>query len=67
MQNITTTEQARPKLLSIDHDGPVYLREFGKGWNGIEWTVQPENFDTLIERINENGGPDFWTVVPVED
>lgn len=63
MQNTPTT----PKLLSIDHDGPVYLRELGKSWNGINWTVQPENFDNLIEMINAHGGPDCWTIVPVEE
>lgn len=63
MQNAPTT----PKLLSIDHDGPVYLRELGTSWNGINWTVQPENFDNLIEMINAHGGPDCWTIVPVEE
>lgn len=64
---LTSNTPTRPKLQSIDHDGPVYLRELGKSWNGINWVVQPENFPTLIEMINTHGGPDCWTIVPLDE
>lgn len=55
----------RPTLLGIAHDGPVVVRQLGKGHDGIVWTVQPENFATLVAQINEWGGPSFWDITPV--
>lgn len=55
---ITTT--TRPRLIAIDHDGPV----IAECRDGLVWTVQPENFPALIERVNTYGGPDFWTITP---
>jgi hypothetical protein len=49
-------------LLAINHDGPVEVRELGKGGQGIVWTVQPENFASTVEMINANGGPSAWRV-----
>ena len=49
-------------LTSINHNGPVIVRQLGTGNTGIVWTVQPENFQTTIEMINANGGPACWSV-----
>lgn len=53
-----------PTLQSINCDGPVVVRELGRKHEGIVWTVQPENFDKLIEMINNHGGPDMWSITP---
>nr|DAI64399.1 MAG TPA: hypothetical protein [Caudoviricetes sp.] len=55
---MATTSQ----LLSIDTDQPVRVRERGQGGQGIDWTVQPENFGSLIEFINNSGGPGCWKI-----
>lgn len=49
-------------LTEINHNGPVEVRELGKAGQGIVWTVQPENFESVIEMINANGGPSAWKV-----
>ena len=54
---MTTT----PALLSIDHDGPVIAESHRARFT---WTVQPEDFPALVERVNAYGGPDFWTITP---
>ena len=50
-----------PTLLGIAHDGPVVAESHNPRFT---WTVQPEDFPTLIERVNTYGGPDFWTITP---
>ena len=52
---------ARPALLGIAHDGPVIVESHSPRFT---WTVQPEDFPALIERVNTYGGPDFWTITP---
>ena len=52
-------------LESINHNGPVVVTELGVGRNGIVWTVSPENFDMVVEMINNNGGPACWSVKAV--
>ena len=61
---LITNPQTLPKLLGITHDGPVKVEKLGEGTPGnrLTWTVPPERFDSLIEMINENGGPDFWRI-----
>ena len=54
---MTTT----PALLSIDHDGTVIAESHRPRFT---WTVQPEDFPALIERVNAYGGPGFWTITP---
>lgn len=49
-------------LLSITHTGPIRVRELGKGGQGIDWTVQPENFQRVVDMINANGGPNCWRI-----
>ncbi|QPK40195.1 hypothetical protein SEA_JINKIES_64 [Arthrobacter phage Jinkies] len=49
-------------LNSINHTGPVEVRELGKAGQGIVWTVQPENFESVVKMINANGGPAAWRV-----
>lgn len=58
----TLTRREATMLYSINHNGPVEVRELGKGGQGIVWTVQPENFATTVEMINANGGPSAWRV-----
>lgn len=62
----SATRKTAVTLDEITHDGPVRVRERGQGGEGIDWTVQPENFPRTIEMINQHGGPDFWEVTPVE-
>ena len=50
-----------PALISIAHDGTVIAESHRPRFT---WTVQPEDFPTLIERVNAYGGPDFWTITP---
>ena len=52
-------------LESINHNGPVVVTELGTGHNGIVWTVSPENFDKVVEMINNHGGPACWSVKAV--
>ena len=52
-------------LQSINHDGPVVVRELGKAHKGLVWTVQPQDFDSVVEMINQFGGPAFWSIKPV--
>lgn len=59
-----TNTQTMPTLLAITHNGPVRVREVGTGHQGIDWIVQPENFDSVIDMINQYGGPDAWTITP---
>lgn len=54
------------QLQAITHNGPVTVRELGTGRSGIVWTVQPENFPSLIEMINKHGGPGAWKITPAE-
>ena len=56
-----TTAPAAPALLGISHDGPVVAESHSPRFT---WLVQPEDFPTLIERVNTYGGPDFWTITP---
>lgn len=56
---MTTT--TAPTLLGIAHDGPVVAESHRARFT---WTVQPEDFPALIERVNAFGGPDFWTITP---
>lgn len=48
-------------LQAINHDGPVIARH---GKDGVVWTVQPEDFDSLVEHVNRYGGPTFWSIEP---
>ena len=52
------------KLLSIDNQNrPVRVRALGQRGQGLVWTVQPENVDkTLVDMINDFGGPDMWEI-----
>lgn len=52
-------------LQSINHNGAVIARQVGLNNEGVVWTVQPENFDSLIAHINKFGGPAFWSITPV--
>lgn len=56
-----------PKLTTINTTEAVTVRELGRGHEGIVWTVQPENFPALIERVNRYGGPDMWSIVPASE
>lgn len=53
-------------LIRITNPGPVLVRELGTGWEGIAWTVQPENFPQLVEMINRHGGPNAWRISPAQ-
>ena len=50
-----------PQFLAINYDGPVIVRQRGQGNQGIVWTVQPEDFSSLIEMINRDGVHN-WTI-----
>lgn len=50
-----------PQLLAINCDGPVIVRQIGQRNQGIVWTVQPENFPSLIEFVNSDGVHN-WTI-----
>lgn len=54
--------QTIPTLVSIKHNGPIEVRELGKGGKGIVWTVNPENFESVVSMINANGGSGAWKV-----
>ena len=56
------SKPAKPILLGINTDRPVRVRELGTRHKGIVWTVQPENFDSLVEFINKYGGPGMWEI-----
>lgn len=49
-------------LLRIDSDTPVLVKELGKSHGGIVWTVQPENFQSVVDMINTYGGPECWSI-----
>lgn len=49
-------------IVSIESDAPVRARQVGQGGKGIDWTVQPENFDNLIEAVNASGGLVAWKI-----
>lgn len=51
-----------PTLLGINHDGPIIARHHG---DGIRWTVQPEDFPAMVDRVNATGGPTMWTLEPM--
>lgn len=51
-------------LLRIETTTPTRFRELGKGGQGIDWTVQPENLDRAIQMVNEHGGPNCWRITP---
>lgn len=49
-------------LTAINHDGPIRLKRLGEGNDGLVWTVQPENFETVVRMVNEYGGPACWEI-----
>lgn len=53
------------QLLSIEHDGPVRLRQLGKAGEGIDWTVEPARFPVAIKMVNDYGGPSLWEITPL--
>lgn len=52
-------------LSAINHNGPVRVRELGKAGKGIDWTVQPENFASVVDMINTYGGPSAWSITAI--
>ena len=60
ISNPTTTTA----LLSIEHDGPVYVRELGTD-NPFQGEFKPDSFEKLIGYINRNGGPQSFTIDPI--
>ena len=52
-------------LTRIDHNGPVTMRQLGRGLDGIVWTVHPDDFDALVVWVNANGGPSMYAIEPV--
>lgn len=49
-------------LTAISHNGPVIVRELGKGHDGVVWTVRPDQFGNVIAMINSYGGPACWSI-----
>lgn len=49
-------------LTQINHNGPIEVRELGKGGRGLVWVIQSENFDRVISMINAHGGPGAWKI-----
>lgn len=62
---MTVNTPARPTLLEINSTVPVRVRQLGAGHDGIVWTVEPENFDNVVNMINSHGGPDFWEITEI--
>lgn len=52
-------------LTNITHNGPVEVRQLGTAGQGLVWTVQPENFKSVIAMINANGGPGAWKITAI--
>lgn len=54
-------------LLSINHDGPILMREIGRGHEGLEWIVDPENHAAAIDTINMHGLAGMWEILPLTE
>lgn len=62
---MTVNTPTRPTLLEINSTGPVRVRRLGAGHEGLVWTVDPENFGTVVDMVNAHGGPDFWEIIKI--